>query len=126
MQSGPHLAAAVGADVSDTSSVLGPQRVVALVVGVEGDDTGWTLCPRMAMAAAVLQAAAVPVDADKGGTGGCSSPQLGTAPAVREAGGSAGRGSGPQDVAFPSPSSITPTASGGGGSNQTIGCGDGA
>jgi hypothetical protein len=50
---------------------------------------------------------------------------VGTALAVREAGGSAGWGSGPQDVAFPSPTSISPAASGGGGSNQATGYGDG-
>jgi hypothetical protein len=37
---------------------------------------------------------AVPVDADKGSTGGWSGPQLGTAPTVRDAGGDADRGSG--------------------------------
>jgi hypothetical protein len=67
----------------------------------------------------VPQASVAPVDADRGGTGGSSGPQVGTVPAVREAGGGAGQGSGPQDVAFPSPTS------GRGGSNQTTDCGDG-
>jgi hypothetical protein len=43
---------------------------------------------------AVPQAVAAPVDANNGSTGGWSGPQLGTAPAVRETGGGAGRGSG--------------------------------
>jgi hypothetical protein len=50
---------------------------------------------------------------------------VGTAPAVRDVGGGTGWGSGPQDVAFPSSTSIAPAASVGGGSNQTTSCGDG-
>jgi hypothetical protein len=42
---------------------------------------------------------------------------VGTAPVVREAGDGGGRGSGPHDVAFPSPTSIAPATSDGGGSN---------
>jgi hypothetical protein len=45
IQLGPHLAAAVGAEVDDASSVLGPQREATLVVGAEGDGTSKTLCP---------------------------------------------------------------------------------
>jgi hypothetical protein len=94
----------------------GPRMAVAVAVGVAGGGVGRV---------SVLQAAAAPVDADKGGAGGSSGPQVGTALVVREAGSGAVRGSGPQDVAFPSPTSIVPVASGGGGSNQTTGCGDG-
>jgi hypothetical protein len=45
IQLGPHLAAAVGVEVDDASSVLGPQREATLVVGAEGDGTSKTLCP---------------------------------------------------------------------------------
>jgi hypothetical protein len=58
---------------------------VVVAIGAAGGGADW---------GAVSQAVAAPVDANNGSTGGWSVMQLGTAPAVRETGGDAGRGSG--------------------------------
>jgi hypothetical protein len=105
-----------GSDEGNASGSSDPWMAVAAVVGATGgsDDR-----------VSVLQAVMALIAADEGDNSGSSGSQMATAPAVREAGGGTGQGSAPQEVACTSLTSVVPVASSGGGSNQTIGCGDG-